>query len=117
MAFDLIGDVHGEFDQLVELLHHLGYRDRTGTYRHPSRTVIFVGDLIDRGPKQLATVDLVRRVDAGTAQCVMGNHEFNAVAWATPDPNKPGEFLRPIVGTVRRNCRRKKSSGCRSVQL
>ncbi len=45
---------------------------------------------------QLATVDLVRgMVEAGAAQCIMGNHEFNAIAWATPDPDKPGEFLRP----------------------
>jgi hypothetical protein len=57
--------------------------------------VIFLGDLIDRGPKQLATVDLVRQmVEAGSARCVMGNHEFNAIAWATPDPQHPGKFLR-----------------------
>jgi hypothetical protein len=48
--------------------------------------------LIDRGPKQLATVDLVRRmVEAGSARGVMGNHEFNAIAWATPDPEHPGK--------------------------
>jgi Calcineurin-like phosphoesterase len=93
--FDVIGDVHGQFDKLVVLLRHLGYREAAGTWRHPSRSVIFVGDLIDRGPKQLATVDLVRRmVEAGSARCVMGNHEFNAIAWATPDPEHPGKFLR-----------------------
>jgi hypothetical protein len=94
--FDVIGDIHGEFDKLIELLGHLGYQDKAGAYRHPDRTAIFVGDLIDRGPKQLATVDLVRGMaEAGTAQCIMGNHEFNAIAWATPDPDKPGDFLRP----------------------
>jgi hypothetical protein len=94
-SFDVIGDVHGQFDKLVALLTHLGYRDNGGAWRHPSRTVIFVGDLIDRGPKQLATVDLARRmVEAGSARCVMGNHEFNAIAWATPDPDHPGKFLR-----------------------
>jgi hypothetical protein len=56
-AFDIIGDVHGQFDKLVALLSYLGYRDSGDAWRHPSRTVIFVGDLIDRGPKQLATVD------------------------------------------------------------
>ena len=96
MNFDVIGDVHGQFDKLVTLLSHLGYRETSGTWRHPSRSVIFVGDLIDRGPKQLATVELVRgMVEAGSARCVMGNHEFNAIAWATPDPEHPGEFLRP----------------------
>jgi len=94
-SFDVIGDVHGQFDKLVTLLTHLEYRDDGGVWRHPSRTVIFVGDLIDRGPRQLATVDLVRRmVEAGSARCVMGNHEFNAIAWATPDPEHPGKFLR-----------------------
>jgi Calcineurin-like phosphoesterase len=93
--FDIIGDVHGQFDKLVALLSHLGYREDAGAWRHPSRSVIFVGDLIDRGPRQLATVDLVRRmVEAGSARCVMGNHEFNAIAWATPDPEHPGKYLR-----------------------
>ncbi len=96
MKIDVIGDVHGQFDKLVGLLKHLGYQDRTGAWRHADRTAIFVGDLIDRGPNQLATIDLVRRmVDAGSARCIMGNHEFNAIAWVTPDPDKPGEFLRP----------------------
>jgi hypothetical protein len=94
-AYDVIGDVHGQFDKLVALLTHLGYRDNSGSWRHPDRSVIFVGDLIDRGPKQLATVDLVRgMVEAASARCVMGNHEFNAIAWATPDPDHPGKFLR-----------------------
>jgi hypothetical protein len=93
--FDVIGDVHGQFDKLVALLSHLGYRDTGGAFRHPSRSIIFLGDLIDRGPKQLATVDLVRgMVEAGSARCVMGNHEFNAIAWATPDPDHVGKFLR-----------------------
>jgi hypothetical protein len=95
MPFDVIGDVHGEFEKLIELLEHLEYREHEGMYRHPGRTAIFVGDLVDRGPKQLATVDLVRRmVEAGAARCVMGNHEFNAIAWVTPDPEHPGKFLR-----------------------
>jgi hypothetical protein len=94
-SFDVIGDVHGQYDKLVGLLKALGYRDNAGSWRQTNRTVIFVGDLIDRGPKQLATVDLVRAmVDAGSARCIMGNHEFNAIAWSTPDPELPGEFLR-----------------------
>ena len=71
LAVDVIGDVHGQFDKLTALLTHLGYRDGSGPWRHPDRIVVFVGDLIDRGPKQLATVELVRAmVDAGTARCV-----------------------------------------------
>jgi Calcineurin-like phosphoesterase len=95
MKCDVIGDVHGEFDKLVQLLSHLGYSESDGAWGHPSRTAIFVGDLIDRGPKQLETVDLVRAmVESGGAQCILGNHEFNAIAWATPDPEDSGKFLR-----------------------
>jgi hypothetical protein len=80
---------------LVALLSLLGYRERDGAWRHADRTAIFVGDLIDRGPQQLATVELVRAmVDAGAAHCILGNHEFNAIAWVAPDPDLPGEFLR-----------------------
>lgn len=96
MNYDIIGDIHGQATALQELLGRLGYREQTGTYRHPDRTAIFVGDFIDRGPRQVDTVTLVRRmVDAGSALAVMGNHEFNAIAWHTPDPENPGDFLRP----------------------
>ncbi|HVC02914.1 MAG TPA: metallophosphoesterase [Steroidobacteraceae bacterium] len=95
-AFDVIGDVHGYCDKLIALLSRLGYAESGSVWRHPGRTAVFVGDLIDRGPKQLATVDLVRRmVDGGAAKCIMGNHEFNAIAWVTRDPGRPQRFLRP----------------------
>jgi len=94
-GYDVIGDVHGHADPLVRLLELLGYSEVGGVYRHPGRQAIFVGDLIDRGPKQLEVYRLVRAmVDAGEAQIVMGNHEFNAIAWATPDPLASGGFLR-----------------------
>lgn len=95
-SFDIIGDVHGHYDKLVALLRHLGYRDVRGAWRHADRTAVFVGDLIDRGPGQLATLDVVRAmVEAGSGRCVLGNHELNAIAWTLPDPDHPGEFLRP----------------------
>lgn len=73
-----------------------------GIRSHPSRQALFVGDFIDRGPRQVDTYRMVRAmVEAGTAQAVMGNHEFNAIAWATPDPNaqEPGRYLRPRHGS------------------
>jgi hypothetical protein len=103
MAYDIIGDIHGQADKLHVLLASLGYRLRAGGYRHPdgSRSAIFVGDFIDRGPRQVETIDIVRRmVDAGNARAIMGNHEFNAIAWHTPDPDLPGEFLRPRTGPL-----------------
>jgi hypothetical protein len=95
-GYDIIGDVHGHFDHLSVLLDKLGYREKDGAWRHPGRQAIFVGDLIDRGPKQVETVIAVRRmVDAGSARCILGNHEFNAVAWFTPDHANSGKYLRP----------------------
>lgn len=94
--FDIIGDIHGHHDKLVALLERLGYEHTRASWRHSERTAVFVGDLIDRGPKQVDTIDLVRgMVESAAALCILGNHEFNAMAWNTPDPAHPGEFLRP----------------------
>ena len=99
MKYDIIGDVHGHAAPLMALLGKLGYSLRRGTWQHPARTAIFVGDLIDRGPEQLDTLNIVRRmVDGGFARAVMGNHEFNAIAWATPDPRNAGRHLRERDG-------------------
>ena len=95
MAYDIIGDIHGQADKLEALLRALGYRDTAGAWRHRDRQAIFVGDFIDRGPAQVRSVDIVRRmVDAGVARAVIGNHELNAIAWHTPDPRRPGQYLR-----------------------
>jgi len=94
-GFDIIGDVHGHADKLVELLEKMSYELKGGVWRHPVRQAIFVGDLIDRGPKQVETVAIARAMaEAGAAQIILGNHEFNAVSWATEDPDNPGEYLR-----------------------
>lgn len=93
--YDIIGDIHGHFDPLEALLRKLGYREQGGAWRHGERQAIFVGDLIDRGPQQVRVVETVRAmVETGSGRCILGNHEFNAVAWTLPDPDKPGEFLR-----------------------
>ena len=94
MCYDIIGDIHGCNLTLQALMKKLGYVRRDTVYRHPARRVIFLGDFIDRGPQQRAVLDTVRpMVAAGTALAVMGNHEFNAIAWATPDKSGSG-FLR-----------------------
>lgn len=94
--YDLIGDIHGEIDALIRLLDKLGYRSVEGVFRHPSRQVIFLGDFIDRGPGQSEVVDLARAmVESEAALAVMGNHEFNAVGFATEHSDHSGEFLRP----------------------
>jgi hypothetical protein len=84
---DVIGDVHGEIDALRALLRHLGY-DREGQHLQ-GRRVVFIGDLVDRGPDSPAVVELVReRVARGRAQCVLGNHELNLLRAASKPGNR-----------------------------
>ncbi|MEM6696436.1 MAG: polynucleotide kinase-phosphatase [Pseudomonadota bacterium] len=88
--FDIIGDVHGCFDELTALLAKLGYRvdpyeagETLLSARHPEgRTVLFVGDLTDRGPRNVDCLRLVRGMCAeGTALSVVGNHDFKLTKW------------------------------------
>lgn len=86
--FDIIGDIHGCCDELEALLQQLGYEITAqspsesfwsgSVYSHPQRRkAIFLGDLVDRGPRILDTLKLVRNmVEAGTALCVPGNHDI-----------------------------------------
>ena len=117
MNYDVIGDLHGQAGKLEALLARLGYKDCGGSYRHPDRTAIFVGDFIDRGDRQLDTVNTVRRmVDAGRALAIMGNHEFNAIAWHQPDPDAPGEYLRPRQGALGQHNRSQHQAFLREVE-
>jgi protein phosphatase len=76
--FDIIGDVHGCFDELIELIGKLGYTEQPGGgWKHPAgRKMLFVGDLVDRGPKIPEVVRMVlESVNSGAALCVPGNHD------------------------------------------
>ena len=95
MKYDLIGDIHGHSQTLVELLKKLGYLESNGVFRQADRTVIFLGDFIDRGPSQREVIEIVRpMIEEGGALAVMGNHEFNAIGYFTADPDNPGQHLR-----------------------
>lgn len=86
--FDFIGDIHGCCDELETLLLQLGYQAKTvdgdstiwgsKAYAHPEgRKAVFVGDLVDRGPRIVDTLRLVRNMIAdGAAFCVPGNHDM-----------------------------------------
>ena len=103
VSYDLIGDIHGHSKPLRALLEKLGYRLTGKVYRHPDRQVIFLGDFVDRGPDQRGVIDIVRpMIVAGAALAVMGNHEFNAIAYFTEDPDQPGEYLRDHSAKHRR---------------
>jgi hypothetical protein len=95
MGYDIIGDIHGSYWQLVGLLTKMGYSEVDGVWGHPNRMAIFAGDLVDRKRQQLMVIRLVQRmINAGKALAIMGNHEFNAIAWFMQDPENQGEFLR-----------------------
>ena len=92
--YDIIGDIHGYGDELVTLLGKMGYREKGGIWQHPDRQALFIGDFIDRGPKQRDVIHLIRTmVEAGHAQAIMGNHEFNAIAFYTQ--REDGSYMRP----------------------
>lgn len=72
---DLIGDLHGEIDALLALLDRLGCDPDRCTVQRP---LVFVGDLVDRGPDSPAVVEVVARLArAGVAFAIAGNHELN----------------------------------------
>lgn len=96
MGYDIIGDVHGCAKTLELLLIKLGYENvapdlRWPVYRHSQRMAIFLGDVVDRGPRIREALHLVKAmVDAGTAYCIVGNHEINALSYTTKAPEGSG---------------------------
>ncbi len=85
--FDIIGDIHGCFDELYQLLIKLGYsitdvEDRYTVIPPENRKAVFVGDLIDRGPENVKVLKLVMdMVKQDCAICVPGNHENKFLRW------------------------------------
>ena len=82
MGYDIIGDVHGQASKLEALLEGMGYRLKAGAFQHPHRKAIFVGDYIDRGPRQVDTYRIVRamvEINTPTASTWAG--------WASPPPS------------------------------
>ena len=80
--FDIVGDVHGCYEELSTLLGQLGYKIENGpdgpkATPPDGRKAVFVGDLVDRGPRIPDVLRLVMRMVAeGTALCVPGNHDM-----------------------------------------
>lgn len=80
---DIIGDVHGCYDELIKLLADLGYAHNGETWVHPEgRKAVFAGDLVDRGPKTPEVLKLVMSMTtSGNAYCVPGNHDIKLMRW------------------------------------
>ena len=95
-GYDVIGDIHGHGDELLALLEKLGYSHDGVSYIHENRQALFLGDFVDRGDQQKRVLDTVMAMcSRGAARAIMGNHEFNALAFHTQDPARPGVWLRP----------------------
>ena len=77
--FDIIGDVHGCYDELCALLDKLGYsvnKEKYTVVPPKGRRAVFLGDLCDRGTKNIEMLRLVMNmVQSGTAYCIAGNHD------------------------------------------
>lgn len=97
---DFIGDIHGHADKLEELLHKLGYTIVNGSYKHPERKALFVGDYIDRGPQIRETLQIVKAmVDSESAVALMGNHEYNALCFHFQD-SKGGHLRKHSIKNI-----------------
>ncbi|WP_270181653.1 bis(5'-nucleosyl)-tetraphosphatase PrpE [Alkalihalobacillus sp. CinArs1] len=74
--FDIIGDIHGCYDEFVSLTHQLGYEWNNETPIHPeNRKLVFLGDLTDRGPQSLNVIEVVTKlVENQNAYYCPGNH-------------------------------------------
>jgi len=92
---DVIGDIHGHAMELETLLVLMGYQETDGVYRHSQgRRMVFLGDLIDRGPNIRRVLQIVKAMtDAGEAFAILGNHEVNALRFHTM--GRDGNPLRP----------------------
>ena len=103
IGYDIIGDIHGNVEKLHILLKKLGYtrNKNSNEHSHFERKVIFLGDFIDRGPQQLDTILMAKAmIENGSALAVMGNHEYNAICYATPNPHQPNDYLRTHSGNA-----------------
>jgi len=84
-GIDIIGDIHGMQTRLTAMLGALGHRRVAGRWTHAEgRRIVFVGDYVDRGARVAEVVELVRELcDQRVALALAGNHDTNAIAFAT----------------------------------
>lgn len=97
---DVVGDVHGCFYELVELVEALGYvKGDDELYRHPEgRTMAFVGDITDRGwANSMALQFVLNHWEAGEVLWCMGNHDNKLFRWMKGNPVRVAYGLQRTV--------------------
>ena len=101
--FDIVGDVHGCCDELEILLAKLGYGvawndGEPAVTPPPGRILIFVGDLVDRGPRIVDTLKIAMAMaETGAALCVEGNHDNKFGRWLDGANVQTGQGLQASI--------------------
>ncbi len=92
---DIIGDVHGCYDELIDLLKQINVVDKQGIVNPGyNRQLVFVGDLVDRGPKSWEVLRLVKKLQKQGALIIMGNHDNKLMRAMKGNPVKIGPDLK-----------------------
>ena len=94
VKIDVVGDVHGHYQELLKLLEKLGYSRKGNIFRHSdNRCLGFVGDFINRGPDSVKVLNLVKSLhQEGLAVAVLGNHEFRLIQDSVSGKKVPSEY-------------------------
>lgn len=82
-GFDILGDIHGCYDEMLELITQLGYVKQGDVYIHPEgRRLLSAGDVMSRGPKSIATMLFwLRQIEAGLSYMTDSNHGWKIARW------------------------------------
>ena len=99
-AYDVIGDVHGSADKLDRPARRTRVPVVDGAYRTPTRTAVFVGDLMDRGDGQVEVARVVRAMHASRVRAGWSSATMSSTPSPTPPPipTVPGDFARTHLG-------------------
>ena len=99
--FDIIGDVHGCYDELQSLITDLGWKTEPELHHPEGRKLFFVGDLVDRGPDSVKVLNFVMdAVEGGKGICVPGNHDIRLVKALKGQPTSTGHGLKETLEQV-----------------
>ncbi|MFK9094820.1 polynucleotide kinase-phosphatase [Bacillus salipaludis] len=83
-GIDFIGDIHGCYEEFIELLRKLGYMENVeGLFLHPEgRKILSLGDVMSRGPRSLETLQFFKKhVATGIAYMIDSNHGWKIARW------------------------------------
>ncbi|MDY0396091.1 bis(5'-nucleosyl)-tetraphosphatase PrpE [Virgibacillus halophilus] len=112
MKYDIIGDIHGCYDELIHLFFDLGYKQENGLYLHDEgRIPVFLGDITDRGPNSVQTISLVYHLlEQQKAMYVPGNHCNKLYRYFLGNPVQIAHGLETTVAELQQQPRKKQQT-------